>query len=155
MLSDFIAVSIISVIAVCVSCILTYEILSKVWNFLPHIKVNHRLRVLLISIPIFISHIIGIWLYALVYFLVENFTELGKIIGVERVYGLNIESFFDCLYFSAATYTSLGLGDLIPTGHLRMLIGAEVLNGLIMIGWTVSFTFLTMEKFWSPLKTKK
>lgn len=91
-------------------------------------------------------------MYSVAYFLIENYTSLGKIVGSERVYGVNVDSFFDCLYFSAATYTSLGLGDLIPTHHMRMLVGAEVLNGLVMIGWTVSFTFLTMEKFWSSPK---
>ncbi|MDE3059878.1 MAG: two pore domain potassium channel family protein [Pseudomonadota bacterium] len=104
---------------------------------------------MLIGVPIFIAHIIGIWMYAAAYFLVENYTSLGRIVGQDRVYGVNIESFFDCLYFSAATYTSLGLGDLVPTQDMRMLVAAEVLNGLVMIGWTISFTYLTMEKFWS------
>ncbi len=126
-----------------------YEILGKVWNFLPRLSVRPRLKVMLIGIPIFAAHIISIWVYALVYFLVENFTSLGKIVGQGRVYGLNFESFLDCLHFSSVTYTSLGLGDLIPTHDLRMLLAAEVLNGLVMIGWTVSFTFLTMEKFWT------
>jgi len=152
MLNDFIYISIVSIFTIAISWISTYEILSKVWNILPRLKITHRLRVLLISIPIFITHIIGIWMYSVAYFLIENYTSLGKIVGSERVYGVNVDSFFDCLYFSAATYTSLGLGDLIPTHHMRMLVGAEVLNGLVMIGWTVSFTFLTMEKFWSSPK---
>jgi len=96
----------------------------------------------------FAAHIVGIWLYGMTYFLVENYTSLGRIVGQSRVYGVNYESFLDCLYFSAATYTSLGLGDLVPTHDMRMLVGAEVLNGLVMIGWTISFTYLTMEKFW-------
>ena len=75
----------------------------------------------------------------------ENYTSLGRIVGQDRTYGVNVESFFDCLYFSAATYTSLGLGDLVPTHDMRMLVGAEVLNGLVMIGWTISFTYLTMK----------
>jgi hypothetical protein len=149
MLANFLIISLISVLVIFSSWLTTYEILGKAWNILPKMELAPRLRVMLICVPIFVAHIIGIWFYALAYFLVENYTSLGAIVGHERSYGITVESFFDCLYFSAATYTSLGLGDLIPTRHLRMLVCAEVLNGLVMIGWTISFTYLTMEKFWS------
>ena len=148
MLENFIIISSIGAVLICISWLSMYEILGIVWRILPRLSVNPRLCVMLIGIPIFLAHIISIWLYALIYFLIENYTSLGAIIGHDRVTGINIESFFDCLYFSAATYSSLGLGDLYPTRHLRMLVGAEVLNGLVMIGWTISFTYLTMEKFW-------
>jgi hypothetical protein len=152
MFGNFITISAISALLILISWLSTYEILSKVWNLLPRLTVTPRLRVLLIGIPIFIAHIIGIWLYAIAYFLVENYASLGRIVGEARTYGVNIASFLDCLYFSAATYTSLGMGDLVPTHDIRMLVGAEVLDGLVMIGWTISFTFLTMEKFWSAIK---
>jgi len=148
MLLNFIAVSCISALVILATWLFTYEILGKVWNILPKLTVNPRLRVMLIGVPIFVAHIVGIWLYAMTYFLVENYTSLGRIVGQSRVYGVNYESFLDCLYFSAATYTSLGLGDLVPAHDIRMLVGAEVLNGLVIIGWTISFTYLTMEKFW-------
>lgn len=147
-MADFIAISLISALVILVTWLFTYEILGKVWNLLPRLTIPPRLRVMLIGAPIFAAHIIGIWLYGLTYFLVENYTALGKIVGHARVYGVSYDSFLDCLYFSAATYTSLGLGDLVPTHEMRMLVGAEVLNGLVMIGWTVSFTYLSMEKFW-------
>lgn len=149
MLGNFFIISIISALMILVCWLSTYEILSKVWNILPRLTITPRLRVLLIGIPIFMAHIIGIWIYAIAYFLVENYTAFGAIVGADRTYGVNVASFFDCLYFSAATYTSLGLGDLVPMHEMRMLVGAEVLTGLLMIGWTISFTFLTMEKFWS------
>ena len=156
MLSSFLIVSIVSALVIFISWLFTYEILGKVWAILPNLTITPRLRVMLIGIPIFATHIVCIWIYALAYFLIENYTDLGRIVGQDRIYGVNIGSFFDCLYFSAATYTSLGLGDLVPTHHLRMLVGAEVLNGLVMIGWTISFTYLTMEKFWqTPLRTNQ
>ena len=46
------------------------------------------------------------------------------------------------------SYTSLGLGDVWPTGVLRLITGLEALNGLILIAWSASFTYLSMEKFW-------
>lgn len=135
--------------------LITYEILRIVWSILPKLTIHPRMRVMLVGIPIFFTHFISIWLYAAAYFFVENFTSLGRIVGNERVYGLHYESFLDCLYFSAATYTSLGLGDLVPVHDIRMLVGAEVLNGLLIIGWTISFTYLTMEKFWQLHKSGK
>jgi len=155
MILNFIIVSLISALTIFITWLSTYEILGKVWTILPKLTVTPRLRVMFIGLPVFAVHIIGMWLYAVAYFLVENYTTLGKIVGASRVYGINYESFLDCLYFSAATYTSLGLGDLIPTHDMRMLVGAEVLNGLIMIGWTISFTYLTMEKFWREPGHKK
>jgi len=58
-------------------------------------------------------------------------------------------SFENCLYFSAETYTSLGFGDLTPAGPLRLLSGVEALNGLVLIGWSASFTYIAMERFWN------
>lgn len=148
-MAGFIAISSLSVLVIAITSLITYEILRHVWNALPHIHISPRLRVLLIIVPIFATHIISIWIYGGVYFLVENFTRFGHLTGSIAPAALTYESFIERLYFSASTYASLGLGDIVPTEDLRMLVSAEVLNGLVMIGWTVSFTYLTMEKFWS------
>jgi hypothetical protein len=50
--------------------------------------------------------------------------------------------------FLAETYTSLGYGDVVPRGDVRLLAGIEALNGLLLIGWSVSYTFIAMERFW-------
>ena len=31
---------------------------------------------------------------------------------------------------------------------MRLLTGIEALNGLVLIGWSASFTYLAMEEFW-------
>jgi hypothetical protein len=54
----------------------------------------------------------------------------------------------NCLYFSAETFTSLGFGDVTPVGPIRLLAGLEALNGLLLIGWSASFTYIAMERFW-------
>lgn len=51
--------------------------------------------------------------------------------------------------FSAETHTSLGFGDVRPDGHLRLLVGLEALDGLLPIAWSASYTYLSMEQFWS------
>ncbi|MHB8622686.1 MAG: ion channel [Sulfuricaulis sp.] len=52
------------------------------------------------------------------------------------------------LHFSAETYTSIGFGDIYPLGTLRMIAGIEAPSGLLLIGWSASFTYLAMLKFW-------
>jgi hypothetical protein len=56
--------------------------------------------------------------------------------------------------FSAVTYTSLGLGDYYPTRNLWLIAGVEALNGLVLIGWSASFTYLAMETYW-PLHRRR
>lgn len=46
--------------------------------------------------------------------------------------------FWDCLYFSVVTISSLGFGDYYPLGWLRLLVGLEVLLGLIFLGILVA-----------------
>jgi Ion channel len=62
--------------------------------------------------------------------------------------GLPVETLQDCLYFSVVTYTSLGFGDHVPVSHARLIAGVEALNGLLLIGWSASFTYLAMERYW-------
>lgn len=61
-----------------------------------------------------------------------------------------------CLYFSAETYTSLGFGSLTPVGPGRLLAGVEALTGLLLIGRSASFTYISMERFWNtPVEDQK
>lgn len=130
--------------------LLAYEVLRLVWMILPRMTIEPRLRVFFLLFPIFVVHIVCIWLYAFVYFLIVQYApQLGGIIGRAVGLGSDFTLFVDCLYFSTITYTTLGYGDLLPAGDMRMLAGAQVLNGFILLGWTVSFTYLAMEKFWT------
>lgn len=149
MLLHFFIVSVIGITLIFLTSLITYHVLNYVWKVLPHVLHRSRLRVLLVMLPIFIAHIINIWLYAIVFFVIENFTSIGKLVGSSREVAVDYYTFQDCLYFSSVTYTSLGFGDILATHDLQMLTAAEALNGLLMIGWTVSFTYLVMERFWA------
>ena len=142
-------ISLLSMLVIAITSLCTYEILRVVWNWLPRLNIAPRARVVLILVPIFIAHILNIWVYGVAYFLIEHFERFGHLTGNIAAAALTYESFIERIYFSASTYASLGLGDIVPSKELRMLTSAEVLNGLVMIGWTVSFTYLTMERFWS------
>ena len=43
-------------------------------------------------------------------------------------------SFGNCLYFSIVTFTSLGYGDIVPTGYAKPLAATEVIMGLAFLG---------------------
>ncbi|GFM28060.1 ion channel [Novosphingobium sp. PY1] len=55
-------------------------------------------------------------------------------------------SAMDLFYFSLINITTLGLGDIYPTGHLRALAGIESLTGFLLISCTAQFVFSTMKK---------
>jgi hypothetical protein len=80
-------------------------------------------------------------LYALAYLVMEHF-------GAGSFSGEFAGSLHDYLYFSATSYTSLGLGDVYPHGAIRLVTGVEALNGLVMIGWSASYSYLVMERLW-------
>jgi hypothetical protein len=46
------------------------------------------------------------------------------------------------------SYPSLGSGDVFAIDNVRLISGVEALVGLLMVGWSASFTYLAMEKFW-------
>ena len=50
----------------------------------------------------------------------------------------------DIFYFSLTTITTLGLGSIEPTGHLRMLAGVESATGFLLISCSASKVFQTM-----------
>jgi hypothetical protein len=52
--------------------------------------------------------------------------------------GTGVHGFFSALYFSAVTATSVGYGDIVPTGMARVLAIAESIAGLILFGCVVS-----------------
>jgi ion channel len=88
------------------------------------------------------SHILQVVIWAGAYYFLADDELLGHLEGQFE------DAFVSYLYFSAETYTSLGLGDVYPLGWLRMLAGMEALTGLLMISWTASFTYMEMSRYW-------
>ena len=131
-----------SVVLVGLTLIVHYEVLRLASSILPTLPIPLRMRVVFVVFAAFLAHTIEVWLYAGAYYV---FVE---VLGLGSFGGMHMGVWHDYLYFSAVTYTSLGLGDVFPLGPVRFLTGMEALNGLVLIGWSASFTYLTMEKFW-------
>lgn len=141
-MSEFLIAAFISVFLVILTTATYYEVLRLTWKRLPKLHIPPRKRIIVIMLAIFVGHTLTVWTYGIAYWLLGHYPELG---GLSGHFDGN---FFSYIYFSAVTYSSLGFGDVIPQGAFRLLTGVEVLNGLVLIGWSVSFTYLAMEKFW-------
>ena len=119
-----------------------YRILLWLSVFTPYPNFPAQARVLFIVIILFLAHIIEIAMYAGAYIYSVELFKLGNLTGLIE------NDFMEYLYFSSVIYTSLGIGDIHPVGHIRFLTGIEALNGLFLIAWSASFTFIVMERLW-------
>ena len=137
----FIAAFICGVLVV-ISTTVFYEVLRLLWTFIPALRRKPRAFINIIVIAIFAGHTLCVWIYGIAYWLLVEFFAFGSIAG-------NVQNqFIEYIYFSVTTYSSLGFGDVFPEGPLRLIAGVEVLNGLVLIGWSVTFTYLVMQKLW-------
>ncbi len=122
-----------------------YEVLYKLNYVMSAIKHIHaRFKVLIAVGVIFITHIIEIWVFAIAYYLMLRFPNLGSLVGTISDHGLLLDS----AYLSFVTFTTVGYGDIVVNGYLRYLTGVEALTGLILITWSASFLFIEMQKYW-------
>jgi hypothetical protein len=135
-------------VLVIASILVHYEVLRVTATRVGALPVRPHLRILIVVIAAFFAHTLEVWLYAGGLMLLAQWFALGGIAGQP------VTGFQDYLYFSAITYSSLGYGDHYPTGHLRLIAGTEALNGLVLIGWSASFTYLAMQRYW-PLHDRR
>ncbi|HTZ78808.1 MAG TPA: potassium channel family protein [Stellaceae bacterium] len=129
-------------VMVILTILLHYEVLRFTSQHIADLPVSPRARIIVVVCAAFAAHTGAVWLYAAAYWVLVVHLGMGGFSGATT------GGFQDCLYFSAITYTSLGLGDIFPTSHARLLAGVESLNGLVLIGWSASFTYLVMERYW-------
>ena len=131
----------ISVVALVV--IVHYEFLYRVTAIIPMMNIKHRYRIVFGVFAALIAHAIEIWIFALTYYFMNKSDGWGKLSG-------NFDgSLADCGYYSFTVFSTLGFGDIEPTGNLRYLTGIESLTGLVLITWTASFLYYEMQRYWS------
>ena len=142
-------VGLTALLLVVLSTVLHYEALRAMSYALPRLLIPVRSKLLLVILGAFMAHALEMFMYACGFFFLSGRLDLGSLGAADAL------SLSTCLYFSAETYTSLGYGDVVPHGPVRMLAGIETLNGLLLIGWTASYTYLSMERFWVDDGTRK
>ncbi len=127
---------------VAITILVHYEFLRITSMHLSELPIPPRARIIVVVCAAFAAHTVEVWLYGAAYWLLVLQLGFGGFGGQE------VTGFEDCLYFSAVTYTSLGFGELYPIAHVRLIAGVESLNGLVLIGWSASFTYLAMRRYW-------
>ncbi len=143
------SVIIASLLLVALTIVIHYEVLRALNDVLPALRVPARSKLLVVIFATFFAHALEIAVYGAVIFVLIEHMGVGSL-GDPAVFSL-----LNCMYFSAETYTSLGLGDLTPAGSVRLIAGVEALNGLLLIGWSASYTYLAMERFWNEGKAER
>jgi len=128
---------------VLVTFIFHYRVLLLLGAKVPALHGSTEFQVLIIVIVLFFTHVAEIAFYALVYELSVSKLALGIFQGAP------VADFMTHLYYSGVIYTSLGLGDIYPEGHIRFITAVETLNGFLLITWSASFTFLAMGRLWT------
>lgn len=133
---------IFSTLLVLATVLIHYETLRLASNWLSRLQIPPRQRIIVAILATFCAHTMEILLHAMAYYILAGDFRIGSLDGA------NSGEFYDYLYFSLVTYTTLGFGDVVPHGGLRIIAGIESLTGLLMITWSASFTYVAMEKFW-------
>ncbi len=89
---------------------------------------------------LFFSHLLQVFLFA---FLCCVFI---KFFGSELIFldGSNY-SLINLTYFSANVYTALGMGDIVPSGMLKIIATVESIFGLMMIAFSASAVFKKLK----------
>ena len=127
--------------------LVTFVLASSVHYFASmrlHQHLNHKTKSGLPSVLLGIlgagfAHLTEAALYVAGFLLLAAL-DLGGFKGGEA------SGLMELFYFSLVNYTSIGLGDIYPTGHSRFLAGLKSLNGFLLISCSASFIFLVMRK---------
>ena len=144
MYSDWVANALVvmaTAATVALAVLVHYEGLRWLSTQLLHLTSIRRRKVLFGVYGVILLHVFEIWLFGLSSWALLQHPGTGSIRGASA-------DFLDAVYLSAATFSTVGFGDLSPTGPLRFLSGTEALIGFILITWSASFLFLEMQEFW-------
>lgn len=142
--SDYLLTALITAGVVVVAVMLHYEGLRILSDRLMAAGNGlHRRRIILLILALLVLHIMEIWIFGIAYYALLQFDGFGALLGETPI------AFYDCIYYSAAVYTTVGFGDIYPVGAIRLMTGTEAITGLTMITWSASYTFVEMLKTWS------
>lgn len=84
-------------------------------------------------------------LFKILFLIVINFSLIYYILGLTEKYGRHgiyldgiASEYYEALYFSVVTITTLGYGDFTPLGLSRLLSATEALVGLFFVGYSIA-----------------
>ncbi|HEU4601613.1 MAG TPA: ion channel [Steroidobacteraceae bacterium] len=128
------------IVVMCV--VIHYEILSFLTRWIRTIHLPPRRRILILIFSMLAAHVLEIWIFGAGYFGLTREATQGELLARHPM------GILDYVYFSAVSFTTLGLGDIAPIGPIRFMAGTESLTGFVLITWSGAFTFMEMQRFW-------
>ncbi len=138
--------TVINCVVVTLVVLIHYECLFYLSKLIPKLRIKPRFRIVIGVFGALIAHSIEVWIFAFAYYFIYQLGYWGTLEG-------NFDGgILDCVYFSYTNFTTLGFGDIVPTGDIRFLTGIESLTGLVLITWSASFLFFEMQKYWEMKK---
>ncbi len=132
--------------AISLAVLVHYEGLLFASRTLQRVGGQQRIKVLYGIFSMLALHVTEIWIFGVTLWLLFKWPACGHM--VSGMTALGAPGLLDSVYLSAVTYTTVGFGDVVPVGPIRFMAGTEALTGFVMIGWSASFTYLEMERFW-------
>ena len=133
----------ISVLVTVLCVMLHYEVMSLTSWALSHVRRLRRMRIVLLILALLGAHVAEVWIFGLTFWLLDPWPALGHLDGTFS------EGAFDFIHYSVTTFTTLGFGDVVPNGAIRILTGTEALVGFSLITWSASLAFLEMQRDWA------
>lgn len=85
--------------------------------------------ILLIVLGLFLIHTAQIWTYAVVFHVLGEF-----------------ETFETALYYSTASFTTAGYGDVVLSDRWRLVGAIESANGFLLLGWSTAFLISVVSR---------
>lgn len=99
--------------------------ITKISGLISDLIVNKWLKRFFSPLPIFITQLAAIFIFAAVYFVFKE----NLVTSAQQV---PIQSFREAAYFSSVTFLTIGYGDILPTGWLQIVAAIEGFSGLIL-----------------------
>lgn len=112
-----------------------------------------RMNIGVLIVCIILVHCLEALLFAAGFWFADRVLGLGGLVGV-AIPGVDVSGVraqpgaLVYAYFALETFTTQSLGDIVPVGATRLIASIEPLVGLILIGWSTSFTYVMMRRDW-------
>jgi hypothetical protein len=139
---DQMSLYILNIFIITLAVLVHYEFLYHATRLIPKMRIPPRFRIMFGVGMALMAHTVEVWIFALAYLLMIRY-------GYGTLEGSFTGTLLDCVYFSFATFSTLGFGDIYPVGDIRYLTGLSSMTGMVLVSWTASFLYFEMQRLWT------